>query len=101
EGAAAALFMVALVLILADPAPGWTTRPAPSLGWVWLLAALAIPLLARLRSVVIFCLLLVGSAIAFFAMTRTAASLLFPLLLYLGTAISGGILLRRLRSDMT
>ncbi|RZI85380.1 MAG: GGDEF domain-containing protein [Rubrivivax sp.] len=101
EGLGAFLFLVGLVVIMADPSPGWTTRPAPTLGWVWLLAALAIPVLARLRSVVVFSLLLVAVAVLYFAMVPAIAHLRLPIALYMSIAISGGILLRRLRSDMT
>jgi diguanylate cyclase (GGDEF)-like protein len=101
EGFGAALFMVGLVVILADPSPGWAARPAPPVGWVWLLASLTIPVLARLRSVVIFVLLLVAAAMVFFAITPGNPTLHLPLALYLAMAISGGILLRRLRSDMS
>ena len=101
EGAAAAVFLFALVVILVDPAPGWTDRPVRALGWVWLLAALGIPLLARLRSVVVFCLLLIGAAVVFFWSMPNIASEHLPIGLYLGMSIAGGLLLRRLRSDMS
>lgn len=101
EGAAVTLFMVGLVTILVDPAPGWTEQPVRALGWIWLLASLGIPLLARLRSVVVFAHLLFAAASAFFWMVPTGNIERLTVMLYLAMSVAGGVLLRRLRSDMT
>jgi len=100
EGVAATIFVLALIVILADPSPGWTRNPALALGWVWLLAALGIPLLARLRSVLVFASLLIVAAILFVALVPNSEAHRFGMLLYVLISIAGGILLRRLRSDM-
>lgn len=102
EGVAAALFLLGLVTILADPKPGWwVDQPGLTLGWVWLLAALGIPLLARLRSVVVFCGLLLAAAALFFVTVPSPGREGLSILLYLVVSIAGGLLLRRLRSDMS
>lgn len=101
EGAAVTTFMFALVVILIDPAPGWTERPVRALGWIWLLASLGIPLLARLRSVLVFAHLLFAAALVFFWLVPTGTTDRFTVILYLAMSIAGGVLLRRLRSDMT
>ncbi|MEO5962387.1 MAG: GGDEF domain-containing protein [Thermomonas sp.] len=102
EASAALLFMLGLITILADPAPEWwIEQPGLTLGWVWLLAALGIPLLARLGSVVVFCGVLVTAAALFFALVPGDARQTVAILLYLLVSIAGGLLLRRLRSDMS
>lgn len=100
EGAAVGVFLLALAVILVDPAAGWADRPIRTLGWIWLLAALGIPLLARLRSVVVFALLLIAAASLFFLLVPMGATERLSIMLYLATSIAGGVLLRRLRSDM-
>lgn len=101
EGAAATTFIIALIVILADPSPDWATHPAQSLGWLWLLGSLGIPVLARLRSVVVFALLLVAAAALLLALIPASSGERFGMMLYLSISIAGGILLRRLRSDLT
>ena len=101
EGVTATVFLGALVVILADPAPGWEDRPVRALGWIWLLAALGIPLLARLRSVAVFALLLFGAALAVFLLAPIRLNERLTITLLLAMSIAGGVLLRRLRSDMT
>lgn len=101
EGAAVALFMLGLVVILVDLTPGWTQHPVRALGWLWLLASLGIPLLARLRSVVVFAHLLFAAAFAFFWLVPTESTERLSVTLYLAMSIAGGVLLRRLRSDMS
>ena len=100
EGLAVTLFMLAMVVILIDPAPGWADRPLLALGWVWLLASLGMPLLTRLRSVVVFVLLLVAAAMVFFSVVPTEPIERLTISLYLAMSVAGGMLLRRLRSDM-
>ena len=100
EGAVVTVFLIALVVILVDPAPGWADRPVRALGWIWLLAALGIPLLARLRSVLVFELLLFAAASLVFLLVPIGATERLTIMLYLATSIAGGVLLRRLRSDM-
>lgn len=100
EGLAATVFVAALIVILADPSPGWTRNPALALGWAWLLAALGIPLLARLRSVMIFACVLIVAAIVFVALVPSSEAQRYGIMLYVLISIAGGILLRRLRSDM-
>ena len=102
EATAAILFLLGLITILADPAPRWwIDQPALTLGWIWLLAALGIPLLARLASVVVFCSLLIAAAALFFMMDPIPGRATFAILLYLLVSIAGGLFLRRLRSDMS
>lgn len=101
EGAAAAVFSVALVAILMDPTRHWADNPGLAMGWVWLLAALGIPVLARLRSVLAFVVLLVMAVMLFIAYVPLSDTERPSIVLYLVAAISGGMLLRRLRSDMT
>ncbi len=102
ESIAAMLFLLGLITILADPAPRWwIEQPALTLGWMWLLATLGIPLLARLASVVVFCGLLIAAAVIFFLMDPIPGRATFGILLYLLVSIAGGLFLRRLRSDMS
>lgn len=102
EGVAATAFMLGLITILADPAPNWSIeQPGLTLGWAWLLAALGIPLLARLGSVLVFCGLLFGAAALFFVLVPSAGRDSLAIMLYLLVSIAGGLLLRRLRSDMS
>jgi diguanylate cyclase (GGDEF)-like protein len=102
EAIAATLFMLGLITILADPPAHWPiAHPGLTLGWLWLLAALGIPLLARLGSVVVFCGLLLTTSAVFFALVPEAAKESASILLYLVVAMTGGLLLRRLRSNMS
>ncbi|WP_449655242.1 diguanylate cyclase domain-containing protein [Thermomonas sp.] len=102
EGVAATLFTLGLITILADPPPHWwIEQPGLTLGWVWLLAALVIPLLARLASVMVFCGLLLAAAALFFALVPSGGRESLSILLYLLVSIAGGLLLRKLRSDMS
>lgn len=102
EGAFAILFLLGVITILADPSPqGWTEQPALILGWIWLLAALGIPLLARLGTVIVFCGLLIAATSAFFLVIPSTGRVSLGILFYLFVAIAGGLLLRRLRSDMS
>lgn len=101
EAATATIFMLALIVILADPAVGWTRHPALAMGWVWVLGALGIPLLARLRSVLVFAALLIVATLLFVALVPETPAERLGIMLYLLISLAGGTLLRRLRSDMT
>lgn len=102
EASAALFFMLGVITILSDPSPHWwTEQPALTLGWIWLLAALGIPLLARLASVVVFCGLLIAAAALFFLMVPSTGQVSLGIQFYLLVSIAGGLLLRRLRSDMS
>lgn len=99
EGISATVFLLSLIVLLADPSLDWATHPGLALGWVWLLGSLGIPLLVRLRSVVVFVLLLIAAVIAFLWMVPVATQERLQILLYLSISIAGGLLLRRMRSD--
>lgn len=93
EAVAATGFMLGLITILADPPPGWwIEQPGLTLGWVWLLAVLGIPLLARLGSVVAFCGLLFAAAMLFFVTVPSPLRESLAILLYLLVSIAGGLL---------
>jgi diguanylate cyclase (GGDEF)-like protein len=101
EGISATAFLLALVAIFMDPTHGWAENPGLAMGWVWMLAALGIPVLARFRSVLVFATLLALAVWLFFVYVPLDKSERPGIVLYLVTSISGGMLLRRLRSDLT
>ena len=101
EGLSATVFLLALLGILMDAGRHWAQTPGLAIGWVCLLAALGIPVLARLRSVVVFACVLVAALALFFARVPIPANQRLGVELYLLASIAGGVLLRRLRSDMS
>lgn len=101
QGIAAAIFLTALLFVISAPGEGWPRDAVAALGAAWLLPAIGIPLLARLRSVVVFGALLIGGVAAVLTLFPPPARDAWSVALYLGIGISAGILLRRLRSDMT
>lgn len=99
EGISTTIFVLALMVLLADLSRGWATHPELALGWVGLLGALGIPLLARLQSVAVFTLLLLGAVLGLLWLVPAATAERLEVLLYLSISLAGGLLLRRLRSD--
>lgn len=101
EGISAMAFLLALVAIFMDPSHNWADNPGLAMGWVWLLAGLGIPVLARFRSVLVFATLLALAVWLFFAHVPLDKSERPSIVLYFVASISGGMLLRRQRSDLT
>lgn len=99
EGLSATVFVLALIVLLADPSLDWSAHPGLAMGWVWLLGSLGIPLLVRLRSVVGFVLLLLTAVLMFLWMVPVGTHERLQILLYLLISIAGGMLMRRMRSD--
>ena len=101
EGVSATAFLLALVAIFMDPSHNLAENPGLAMGWVWLLAGLGIPVLARFRSVLVFATLLALAVWMFFAYVPLEEGERRGVMLYLVASVSGGMLLRRLRSDLT
>ncbi|MFP7722794.1 diguanylate cyclase [Lysobacter sp. A3-1-A15] len=101
EAASALVYVAAVMTVISTPGVRWADEGVVSLGGAWLLPPIGIPLLARLGSALTLAALCVLGVTAYLVLSPPDPVASWAVALYLAIGIGAGLLLRRLRSDMT